>query len=721
MRSTRQHNLINQQYSIAEYLELLVGKPVDNGSLLFKACELAWDIPIDETMPSTLDVTQLLSEIGSDETTLIVSLLGSKRVLEKVGADKLKDIFGDHIMSMVENVCQLHSFQNLDINGAPEQAERLRRMLLSMVEDVRVVLIKLAYRVQRLRQQVKASDDIRIPLAQESIDIFAPIANRLGVGQLKWELEDLSFRCLEPATYKQIASHIDEKREERESFITEIVATIEKALQDANVNASVYGRPKHIYSIWRKMVLKHRSFDELFDVRAMRIVVDSVADCYMALGLVHSLWRHIEREFDDYIANPKDNGYQSLHTAVIGPQGKPVEVQIRTHEMHEFAEHGVAAHWRYKEGTNADRSMQSSIDSLRKLLDPRYTKDEDLLESFHAEMFSDRVYVLTPKGRVIDLQQGATPIDFAYAVHTEVGHRCRGAKVNGSIVQLTYPLKNGEQVEVLTGKHAAPSRDWVIPHLGFIKTSKARNRIRAWFRKLDSEQHETDGKSMYEHECKKQGVRPKLEQVLTHFKLETEQDFYVQLGRGDISPAQLYAALHSYVGKSPNEVIPVTPRRRTTTEKTDRSQINVLGVGNLMTTMAQCCKAIPGDDIVGYITMGKGVSIHRKDCKNVLNLNETREERLIEVEWGDSDVETYPVRLIIEAIDRHGLLNDITQTMANEKLNVIAVNTLSDKNRQTAKMAITVEIHDLLQLGRIMDKINQLRNVINVRRAAEAG
>lgn len=718
MRSTRQHNQINQQYTLDEYLQVLAGESADVDPVLRHACELVWDLPPDPIMPSSLDVTQMLSELGCDNTTLTVSLLATSRLFDSYSHQRMREEFGEHISSMVDNVCRLHSFQNLDTADTPEQAERLRRMLMSLVEDVRVMLIKLAFRVQRMRQIVKADDEIRRPLAQESMDVFAPIANRLGIGQLKWELEDLSFRCLKPDTYKQIANYIDEKREEREGYIQGILTTIDEALQRADIKADTYGRPKHIYSIWRKMTKKKRSYGELFDVRAVRVVVDSVADCYIVLGLIHGLWPHIPREFDDYIANPKDNGYQSLHTAVHGPEGKPVEVQIRTREMHEFAEHGVAAHWRYKEGTRADVNMQKTIDSIRALLDPAQTEDDELLENFHANLFHDRVYVLTPDGRVIDLPRGATPIDFAYAVHTEVGHRCRGAKVNGSIVQLTYALQNGEMIEVLTGKEPAPSRDWVIPHLGFIKTSRARNRIKAWFRKLDREQHETDGKLIYEQELRKQGVRPAIDGMLRHFKQDNESDLYVRLGRGDISHSQLLAALHEYDKDERQVRIPSVPVRRRVQRETSSSAVNVLGVGNLMTTMANCCKPVPGDDIVGYITMGKGVSIHRTDCKNVLNLPETREARLIDVEWGDTDVETYPVQLIIEAVDRHGLLSDITQTVANEKLNVIAVSTLSDKKHQTAKMSVTVEIGDLQQLGRIMDKIGQLRNVINVMRAS---
>ncbi len=486
MRATRQYNLVQQTYSIDEYLGKLTGTSVAEDSLLYKACQQVWELEPEPGMPGSLDVALLLSELGSDETTLIVSLLSTTRLIETQDADELKAVFGDKIMRLVNNVCQLHSLQtHRKKKETPEQAERLRRMLLSMVEDVRVVLIKLAFRVQRLRQLGEVELDTRFEVAQESLDIFAPIANRLGIGQLKWELEDLSFRYLEPSTYKRIARYLEETRDNREQFIHDVVDALKLAIEEAGITAEVYGRPKHIYSIWKKMTSKQRDFHELFDVRAIRIVVDSIADCYAVLGLVHGKWRHIEKEFDDYIANPKENGYQSLHTAVHGPNGKPIEVQIRTHKMHEFAEHGIAAHWRYKESDRVDQQLEAGIESLRKLLDPNQTEDEELLDSFHAEMFQDRVFVLTPEGRVIDLPMGATPLDFAYAVHTEVGHRCRGAKVNGHIVQLTYELKNGQRVEILTSKESAPRRDWMIPHLGYLKTSRARHRIRSWFRKQD--------------------------------------------------------------------------------------------------------------------------------------------------------------------------------------------------------------------------------------------
>ena len=722
MESTRQHNQVTLRYTLEAYLEKLHRGPVAADSRLRQACERVWDQPLDPDLPSSLDVALLLADLGSDETTLIVSLLSTNRVLSTLDAAELEKTFGKKISAMVRNVCKLHDFRQHETGNDPEQVERLRRMLLSMVDDVRVVLIKLAFRVQRLRQLASVDAQSRKAVAQESLDIFAPIANRLGIGQLKWEMEDLSFRYIEPQTYKRIASYLDEKRGERESYIDSVVHTLEKVIADNGVKAKVYGRPKHIYSIWKKMTTKQRDFHELFDVRAVRIVVDSIADCYVVLGLVHGLWRHIEKEFDDYIANPKPNGYQSLHTAVHGPEGKPVEVQIRTHQMHEFAEHGVAAHWRYKEGDGADARLQSGIDSLRRLLDTKQTDDDDLLDNFRSEMFHDRVFVLTPEGKVIDLPQGATPLDFAYAVHTEIGHRCRGAKVNGHIVQLTYELKNGERVEILTTKTEQPSRDWLMPHLGFLKTSRARNRVRNWFRKQDRGQNQVDGKTLYDREIKRLGVRPDLDKLVAHFRLTNADEFYVAIGRGDISMAQITSALLEVdQSETRDEIgIPLKPKSPAAKNKTPASAINVQGVGNLMTAMANCCKPVPGDEIIGFITRGKGVSIHRKDCSNIINLKESSRNRLIEVSWGDADVETYPVTLIIEAIDRRSLLSDIANTLSNENANVTAFNTLSDKKHQTARIAVTLDVRDLEQLTRMMDKIAQLPNVTEVMRGANA-
>jgi GTP pyrophosphokinase len=718
MKKTRDFNQITKDFTQDQFLHQLVGYDVDEDSLLRLACKMVWDLPAEGSIPSSLDVALLLSELGSDETTLIVALLSSTQLMREADLEEMKRIYGDEIISLVGSVVQLHEFRGERDESSPEQVERLRRMLLSMVDDVRAVLIKLAFRVQRLRQLKLAPEDEQKEVAQESLDIFAPIANRLGIGQLKWELEDLAFRYLEPETYRRIAKSLDGKIEEREQFIQEVVEKIKEITSKEGIHAEIYGRPKHIYSIWKKMTSKSRNFEELFDVRAVRVVVDNIAECYVVLGLVHAQWRHIDKEFDDYIANPKDNGYQSLHTAVYGPHGKPVEVQIRTKQMHEFAEFGVAAHWRYKEAGSSKSNTQSGIESLRKLLDATRSNDEELLESFRTEMFNDRVYVLTPEGRVIDLPEGGTPVDFAYAVHTEIGHRCRGAKVNGRIVQLTYQLKNGERVEILTGKEAAPRRDWMISHLGYIKTSRARNRIRSWFRKQDAEKNYSEGKALCEREFKRHGIKPELSKLVEHFKLETPDEFYIHLGRGDISMAQMASILHEFDELSNDkEVIPVKAAS-TKISKKSSSSVNVLGVGNLLTTIANCCMPVPHDDIVGFITKDRGVSVHRTDCKNILHLKDKDQARLIEVEWGDTDVHNYPVNILIHANDRHGLLSDITRTLSDDKINVVAVNTMSNRKDQTARLAVTIEIRDLQQLTRIMDRISQLRNVIEVTRGS---
>jgi GTP pyrophosphokinase len=719
MLKTRYFNQITKDFTIDQYLHQLVGYDVEEDSLLRHACVLVWELPGEGALPNSLDVALLLSELGSDETTLTVALLSSTRLFQSHPYEELEKKFGSDIMGLVKNVVQLHEFRGERDDASPEQVERLRRMLLSMVYDVRAVLIKLAFRVQRLRQLKLASAAEQQEIARESLEIYAPIANRLGIGQLKWELEDLAFRYLEPETYRKIAISLDEKREEREQFIVDVVNKIKQITAAENISAEIYGRPKHIYSIWKKMTSKSRSFDELFDVRAVRVVVDTIAECYVVLGLVHAQWRHINKEFDDYIANPKENGYQSLHTAVYGPHGKPVEIQIRTKQMDEFAEHGVAAHWRYKEAGSSKSSLQSGIDSLRKLLDATRNNDDELMESFRSEMFHDRVYVLTPEGRVIDLPEGGTPVDFAYAVHTEIGHRCRGAKVNGRIAQLTYPLKSGERVEILTAKEASPRRDWMISHLGYIKTSRARNRIRSWFRKQDKEKNYIEGKALCDREFKRHGIKPDIAKVVSYFKLGSPEELYINVGRGDISVAQMASMLHEFdENKTDENNIPLQAVIRHRPVEKSGSNISVLGVGNLLTTIANCCMPVPHDDIIGFITKDRGVSVHRTDCKNILHLKEKDQLRLIEVEWGDVEARYYPVNLLIHANDRHGLLSDITRTLSDEKINVVAVNTTTNKKDQTARMSVTIEIRDLQQLTRIMDKISQLRNVIDVSRGS---
>jgi GTP pyrophosphokinase len=717
MEKTKPQTGVAQRYTFDEYLRLLTGGVPDASRPIYRACRYAWDVQnTPSELPGSLDVALILQELGVDETTYIVTLLSDSRLLNDEFFKRIVDEFGKEIHHLVKNLCWIHELtQNVSAMSGPEQAERLRRMLLAMVEDVRVVLINLAFRVQRLRQLATADEATRLSIARESMDIFAPLANRLGIGQLKWELEDLAFRYLEPMAYKRVAKMLEEKREEREQYIRDVVLDIKQMLNESIDNAEVYGRPKHLYSIWKKMQGKQKDFEELFDVRAVRITVDSVAECYLALGLVHGKWRHIAKEFDDYIANPKENGYQSLHTAVYGPEGKPLEIQIRTRAMHQFAEYGVAAHWLYKEGSSSNRNMQKSIASLRKLLDPSETRDEELVESFHTELFPDRVFVLTPKGKVMDLQQGSTPLDFAYIVHTDIGHRCRGAKVNGRIVPLTYELQNGDRVEVLTASQPSPSRDWMNPNLGFLKTDRARAKVRSWFRHADFHQNQIDGKAALDREIHRLDLhKVDSKELLRHFKFQTVEEMYAAIGHGDISTGQIDAALHEYFVPHNEQTIPLVAKKIVHKKPSHQDDVRVRGVGSLLTTMSTCCKPVPGDEIIGFITRGQGVAVHRRDCVNIINLETAKRERLIEVEWGEGLNHTYEVALHIEAIDRHGLLRDVSKVLADEKVDVISVNTISNKQEQTADMTITIEISDLQQLGRLMDKIGMLPNIIKV-------
>lgn len=720
MQNTKSKENITSKYTLPEYLELLV----DNSGHIHKvtaelerACRYAWDCQDkDSEMPRSLDVALLLSKLSADEATLIVCLLSDIRLRSVEFEAQIEKEFGDTVLAMIKGLEKLHGFKANPTDNK-EQAERLRRMLLAMVDDVRVVLIKLAYRVQRLRELGRADEATRKIIAAESLEIFAPIANRLGIGQLKWELEDLSFRYLQPDTYKRIAKMLEEKREGRESYIQRVVNEISELLKDAGIDAQVYGRPKHIFSIWSKMTHKHKQFSELFDVRAIRITVNTITECYSALGVIHGHWHHIAKEFDDYIANTKENGYQSLHTAVYGPEGKPVEVQIRTHAMHEFAEYGVAAHWRYKERTDQDEVLEKTITSIRKLLDTSDVDEDELLDSFKTELFSNRVFVLTPQGEVVDLPQGSTPLDFAYSIHTEIGHKCRGAKINGHIVPLTTVLENGMQVEILTTKNAEPSRDWLNPNSGYLSSHRSRSKVKAWFRQQDYEQNVLDGKSLIDRELRRTNIQNMdIEKILKHFKVQTEEEWQAKVGRGDITTGQLSSAFSSLFQTETVNKIPVKPRLKKADKKSGADSVSVSGVGNLLTTIASCCKPVPGDDIIGFITQGKGVSVHRKDCKNILNLDLEKQDHLIPVDWSDETHQTYEINLMIQAIDRTGLLRDITNVLSDFKVNVIGVQTLSNKDTQVADMRISLEIQDLEQLQKVSDKILQLNNVIKVYR-----
>ncbi len=598
---------------------------------------------------------------------------------------------------------------------AVRQSEALRKMLLAIVSDVRLVLVRIAEQLYRLRRAKKAPRAMQQALAQETREIYAALANRLGVWQLKWELEDFAFRYLDPDTYLGIAKALKEKRVEREEFIQSVTATLDSELEKHQVVASVSGRPKHIYSIWRKMQNKGLGLDSLYDIRAVRILVDDVNACYAALGIVHNLWSYIPGEFDDYIANPKENDYRSLHTAIVGPDGKTVEVQIRSQEMHQHAELGVAAHWRYKEGSASRAAFDQKIRFLRQLLEPT-DDDADLLEQIRGDFFEDRVYAVSPKGDIVELPPQATPLDFAYHVHTQVGHRCRGAKVNGRIVPLTYRVQNGDQVEIITGRQSQPSRDWVSPKFGYLASSRARAKVRNWFRHQDREQHQRQGREILDREIARLNVKGvATEDIAKQLKQDSSDALYIALGAGDLTSASIATALQNLRGAG---LPPKRPRRHSRRRDTKPNSVAITGVGDLMCNFARCCRPVPPEPIIGYITQGRGVSIHRQDCGNFLGLHQRYPERTLETSWGESDAASYPVDLTLHAFDRSGLIRDITAVLADEEANVMDLKSHADKESLQVIMELSVEIRDLPTLSTAITRLEQLPNVVSVRRKA---
>jgi len=609
--------------------------------------------------------------------------------------------------------------------SASHSAEGLRRMLLALIKDVRVVLIAIAWQLVKLRR-VKGDHDEAVLLAREAMLIHAPLANRLGIWQLKWELEDLAFRFDQPEDYRRIAQLVSERRSDRESFIRAFIKKLETAITTADIKGEVKGRPKHIYSIWRKMQRKGLDFHELFDVRAVRILVDDIPGCYSVLGLVHSLWQPVPGEFDDYITMPKGNNYQSLHTAVIGPEGKVVEVQIRTHEMNEHAELGVASHWRYKEGGPTDPAFDNKIAVMRQLLDSGDEKldDESLLESFQTAVSEDRVYVLTPRGQVLDLALGATVLDFAYQVHTEVGHRCQGAKVNGRIVPLTYRLETGSRVEILTGKHAKPSRDWLNPRLGFIRGARARAKVRQWFRRESHEENLHQGKEVVEADLKRLDLTiADLETVPERFNFNSVDDLFAAVGNGDLTVSQVVHAVERHKVKevelTAEDLVSRAPKRRRTQENKKVSDITIDGVGNLMTSIARCCQPVPGDPICGYITRGKGVTIHRDDCPNALRWVREDNPRLIQVRWRKELDSGYRVNLLLRAYNRRELIKDISTMMATSDVTVTDINSLLDESTEEVTIRLQVAVKDYQHLSDLLSRLNTIPNIFEARRLAD--
>ncbi|MCG6578164.1 GTP diphosphokinase [Pseudomonas sp. AF32] len=680
-----------------------------------------------------LEIAEILADLKLDQDSLVAAVLYRGVREGQIPLPVVSQRFGAVVAKLIDGVLRMAAIsaslspRHSMVLGTQGQVENLRKMLVAMVDDVRVALIKLAERTCAIRAVKSADDEKRNRVAREVFDIYAPLAHRLGIGHIKWELEDLSFRYLEPDQYKQIAKLLHERRLDRERFITDVMTQLREELQATGVEADISGRAKHIYSIWRKMQRKGLEFSQIYDVRAVRVLVPEMRDCYTALGIVHTLWRHIPKEFDDYIANPKENGYRSLHTAVIGPEGKVLEVQIRTHAMHEEAELGVCAHWKYK-GTDVksgSNHYEEKISWLRQVLEWHEELGDigGLAEQLRVDIEPDRVYIFTPDGHAIDLPKGATPLDFAYRVHTEIGHNCRGAKINGRIVPLNYSLQTGEQVEIITSKHGTPSRDWLNPNLGYITTSRARAKIVHWFKLQARDQNVAAGKTLLERELSRLGLpQVDFDKLAEKANMKTAEDMFAALGAGDLRLAQLVNLAQQLVEpERGNEQLELIPRKAAGYKPGKRGDIQIQGVGNLMTQMAGCCQPLPGDAIVGYITQGRGVSIHRQDCASVLQLAGREPERIIQVSWGPVPVLTYPVDIIIRAYDRSGLLRDVSQVLLNERINVLAVNTRSNKEDNTALMSLTIEIPGLDALGRLLGRISQLPNIIETRRNRTPG
>lgn len=669
-------------------------------------------------------VAHILAEMKLDAEAIGAALLHDTVEDTTVTLEEIRNEFGNTIASIVDGVSKL---KNLPIKvdkdkrsrTADKELEYFRKMLLAMGDDVRVVLVKLADRLHNMRTLGYMSADKQRQKAQETLDIFAPLANRLGIWQIKWELEDLSFRYLQPETYKAIAKSLDERRIDRESYISEVTRTLRQALAQQGIEkVTITGRPKHIYSIYKKMDRKQQALSQIYDVRAVRVIVDSVIQCYQVLGVVHSLWRPIPGTFDDYIASPKDNFYRSLHTAVYDNQGKTLEVQIRTWEMHEDAEYGIAAHWRYKENTrNRDEAFEKRISYLRRLMEfgPEEMENaETFVDAMRAEVFQDRVYVFTPKGDIVDLPAGATPIDFAYHIHTDIGHRCRGAKVAGRLVNLSYNLQTGEQVEILTSKRGGPSLDWLNPDLGYVKTARARNKIRQWFRRLDREKHIINGREVLERELKRLGLDHMSFDTVTHlFNFDKLDDFLAAVGAGDITGAQIANRILEMERREQQRVQADTLVESKPTQAVGSGAMSISGMNGMLVNLAHCCNPVFGDPIIGYVTRGHGITVHRQDCANIQAHSEP--ERLIDVKWGSvTDEQRYTVPLEIIAYDREGLMRDISTVIADEKVNMtkVAVST----RQSIANIQVSIEIANHTQMTRILSKLEQIPNVIESRR-----
>ncbi|MFC1942826.1 RelA/SpoT family protein [Chloroflexota bacterium] len=660
-----------------------------------------------------LQTALILAELQFDSTSLAAALLHD--IPEDCGlpVSEIEEKFGSEVARLVEGVTKMGrvSLPAAGVVTGEAQAENLRKMLVAMAEDLRVVFIKLADRLHNMRTLDALPSNRQLLNAQETMDIYAPLAHRLGIWELKWQLEDLSFRYLHPEQYHRIVKLVDSRRIQREEFITQAIEVLKKEFDTNGLKAELSGRPKHIYSIHQKIeryAAIGRHFDDIHDLQALRVLVDSVPDCYHAVGVVHSLWHPLPDAFDDYIANPKANGYQALHTAVLCLGTTPLEIQIRTREMHRVAEYGVAAHWRYKEGDKKDLRFEERVGWLRQLIEwqRELSGAEEFLESVKTDIFSDQVFVYTPKGEIKDLPKGSTPLDFAYRVHTEVGHRCIGAKVNGKLVPFNYELKNGDVVEIISAKAArGPSLDWLNPQTGYIKSSHAREKVRQWFKKQERTENIERGRQILDKELRRLGIKTERQMLADLFNYDNLDDFLAAVGYGGVTAHQMVLKLADQEEK-PEPVIEVTA------PKVMPSSVQVLGVGDLVNNLAQCCHPVPGDEIIGYITRSRGVTIHRQDCSNVVH--EDEKERMIPVEWGHGD-SLYPVNIQIEAWDRVGLMRDITTAVAEEKVNITSVN-LIDGNGHTISITLTLETKGLAQLSHLLKKIDGIKGIMGVTR-----
>jgi len=716
--------------------QIAAGLPEAEAARLRRACEFAVSVYAgkllgtgEPALEHALGIVSSLAALRLDAETRIAGILFAVPQYLADSRDKLSAEFSPAVAALVDGLAKLNQLRIVtralagQETGAAHssQAEVLRKMLLAMVEDIRVVLVRLASRTQTLRFLARSPDTLRRPYAQETLDIFAPLANRLGIWQLKWEMEDYAFRYLEPELYLKIASMLDEKRDEREGFIADALSALDAELRAAGVRAEVQGRPKHIYSIYSKMRGKGLDFSELYDVRALRVLVDSVKDCYTALGIVHNLWTPIPKEFDDYISRPKGNDYRSLHTAVFGSDGRALEVQIRTHEMHRHAELGVAAHWRYKEaGAGRPASVprpdpfDEKIAWLRQVLAWRddVVESVDWVEQFKQAALDDTVYVLTPQGRVLDLPRGSTPVDFAYQLHTDLGHRCRGAKVDGVMVPLNYKLANGQRVEIVAAKTGGPSRDWMNPALGYIHSSRARNKARQWFNTQALAETVAQGRALVERELQREGMTgANLDRLAQQLGYARSDDLFAAAGREEVGAKMLQTALRGGPPAEPAEEAFLPGKSKANAKD---GGILVVGMDKLLTQLAKCCRPAPPDAIAGFVTRGRGVSIHRRNCRDLQRLAELQPERMIDAAWGQQKDGVFSVDIVVQAHDRTGLLRDISEVLSREKINVTGVNTQSKQHM--AYMSFTVEISDLEQLQRTLALVREVQGVLTASR-----